>query len=105
MTIKPPQLAAFLCLLFVLTGQAKNSTIALSGRQAVIAFLRSSKMGKILVVMACLFLVGCNESKPKSDAVTISTDYQEAIHAQNDAVFEYERLARLAQREMLLSQH
>ena len=105
MTIKPPQLAAFLCLLFVLTGQAKNSTIALSGRQAVIAFLRSNKMGKILVVMACLFLVGCNESKPKSDAVTISTDYQNAQHAIEDAIVERERLARELQRERLLAQH
>ena len=62
-------------------------------------------MGKILAVMACLFLVGCNDNALKSDAVTISQDYQNAIHAQNDAAFEYERLARLAQREMLLSQH
>lgn len=61
-------------------------------------------MGKILAVMACLLLVGCNDSKPQQ-AVTITQDYQNAIHAQNDAAFEYERLARLAQREMLLSQH
>ena len=62
-------------------------------------------MGKILAVMVCLVLVGCNDSKPKSDAVTITRDYQDAIHAQNDAAFEYARLERLAQREMLLSQH
>ena len=62
-------------------------------------------MGKILLVLASLVcLTGCNDSKPRQ-AVTISQDYQDAIHAQNDAAFEYERLARLAQREMLLSQH
>lgn len=61
-------------------------------------------MGKILAVMACLLLVGCNDSKPQQ-AVTISSDYQNAIHAQNDAAFEYARLARLQHREMLMSQH
>ena len=61
-------------------------------------------MGKILVVIACLFLVGCNDSKLQQ-AVTISQDYQDAIHAQNDAAFEYARLERLAQRERLLAQH
>ena len=61
-------------------------------------------MGKILLVLASLVLVGCNDSK-QQQAVTISQDYQDAIHAQNDAAFEYERLARLAQREALLSQH
>ena len=62
-------------------------------------------MGKILAVMVCLVLVGCNDSKPKSDAVTITRDYQDAIHAQNDAIFEREKLARELQRELLLSQH
>ena len=62
-------------------------------------------MSKILLVLASLVLVGCNDNAPKSDAVTISQDYQDAIHAQNDAAFEYERLARLAQREALLAQH
>lgn len=62
-------------------------------------------MGKVLAVMCCLFLVGCNDNAPKSDAVTITRDYQNAIHAQNDAAFEYARLARQAQREMLMSQH
>lgn len=61
-------------------------------------------MGKILAMLVCLVLVGCNDSKPQQ-AVTISSDYQNAIHAQNDAAFEYERLARLAQREALLAQH
>ena len=61
-------------------------------------------MGKILLVLASLVLVGCNDSKPQQ-AVTVTRDYQDAIHAQNDAAFEYERLARLAQREMLMSQH
>ena len=62
-------------------------------------------MGKILAVIACLLLVGCNDNAPKSDAVTITRDYQDAIHAQNDAALEYERLARLAKREALLAQH
>ena len=62
-------------------------------------------MGKILLVLASLVLVGCNDNAAKNDAVTISSDYQNAIHAQNDAAFEYERLARLAHREALLSQH
>ena len=62
-------------------------------------------MGKILAVMACLLLMGCNDNAAQNDAVTITRDYQDAIHAQNDAAFEYERLARLAQREALLSQH
>ena len=61
-------------------------------------------MGKILLVLASLVLVGCNDSKPQQ-AVTISQDYQNAIHAQNDAAFEYARLARLQHREMLMSQH
>ena len=61
-------------------------------------------MGKVLAVMACLLLVGCNDSKPQQ-AVTISQDYQDAIHAQNDAIFEREKLARALHREMLLSQH
>ena len=62
-------------------------------------------MGKILLVLASLALVGCNDNAPKSDAVTISQDYQNAIHAQNDAIFEREKLARALHREMLLSQH
>ena len=62
-------------------------------------------MGKILVVMACLLLVGCNDSKPKSDAVTITRDYQASQHAINDAIFEREKLARALHREMLMSQH
>ena len=61
-------------------------------------------MGKVLGVLVCLLLVGCNDSKPQQ-AVTISQDYQYAIHAQNDAAFEYARLARLQYREMLLAQH
>ena len=61
-------------------------------------------MGKVLAVMACLLLVGCNDSKPQQ-AVTISQDYQDAIHAQNDAIFEREKLARALHREMLLAQH
>ena len=62
-------------------------------------------MGKILAAVVCLVLVGCNDNAQKSDAVTISSDYQNTIHAQNDAAFEYERLARLQHREMLISQH
>ena len=62
-------------------------------------------MGKILAVMACLFLTGCNDNALKSDAVTISTDYQASQHAINDTIFEREKLARELQREMLLSQH
>ena len=61
-------------------------------------------MGKILAVVVCLFLVGCNDSKPQQ-AVTISTDYQDSQHAINDAIFERERLARELHRERLLSQH
>ena len=61
-------------------------------------------MGKILLVLACLLLVGCNDSKQRQ-AVTISSDYQNTIHAQNDAAFELARLARLQHREMLLAQH
>lgn len=61
-------------------------------------------MEKVLAMLVCLVLVGCNDSKPRQ-AVTISSDYQNAIHAQNDAAFEYARLERLALREMLLSQH
>ena len=62
-------------------------------------------MGKILAVVCCLLLVGCNDSATQNDAVTITRDYQDSQHAQNDAAFEYERLARLQHREMLLSQH
>ena len=63
-------------------------------------------MGKILLVLASLVcLTGCNDNALKSDAVTITRDYQDAIHAQNDAAFEYARLARLQHREMLMSQH
>ena len=61
-------------------------------------------MGKILAVMASLVLAGCNDNAPQQ-AVTISQDYQDAIHAQNDAIFERERLARELQRASLLSQH
>ena len=61
-------------------------------------------MGKVLAMLVCLVLVGCNDSKPQQ-AVTINRDYQDAVHAQNDAAFEYARLARLAQRDRLLSQH
>ena len=62
-------------------------------------------MGKILLVLASLVLVGCNDNALKSDAVTVTRDYQNTIHAQNDAAFEYARLARLQHREMLMSQH
>ena len=62
-------------------------------------------MGKILAVVCCLLLVGCNDSAPKSDAVTISTDYQDSQHATNNAIFEREKLARELQRARLLSQH
>ena len=62
-------------------------------------------MGKILAVVCCLLLVGCNDNAPKSDAVTISTDYQASQHAINDAIFEREKLARELHREMLMSQH
>ena len=41
-------------------------------------------MGKILVVLVCLVLVGCNDNALKSDAVTISSDYQASQHAIND---------------------
>ena len=61
-------------------------------------------MGKILAVMACLLLVGCNDSKPQQ-AVIISQDYQDSQHAINDAIFEREKLARELHREMLLAQH
>ena len=61
-------------------------------------------MGKILLVLASLVLVGCNDSKPQQ-AVTISQDYQASQHAINNAVFEREKLARELHREMLLSQH
>ena len=61
-------------------------------------------MGKILAVLVCLVLLGCNDSKPQQ-AVTISQDYQNAIHAQNDAIFEREKLARELHREMLMSHH
>ena len=62
-------------------------------------------MGKVLAVMVCLFLVGCNDNALKSDAVTITRDYQASQHAINDAIFEREKLARALHREMLLSQH
>ena len=61
-------------------------------------------MGKILAMLVCLVLVGCNDSKPQQ-AVTISSDYQDSQHAINAAIFERERLARELHREMLLSQH
>ena len=61
-------------------------------------------MGKILAVVCCLLLVGCNDSKPQQ-AVTISTDYQASQHAINDAIFEREKLARELHRARLLSQH
>ena len=61
-------------------------------------------MGKILLVLASLVLVGCNDSKPQQ-AVTISQDYQDSQHAINDAIFEREKLARELHREMLLAQH
>lgn len=61
-------------------------------------------MGKILAVVCCLLLVGCNDSKPQQ-AVTISSDYQDSQHAINNAIFEREKLARELHREMLLSQH
>ena len=62
-------------------------------------------MSKILLVLASLALVGCNDNASQKDAVTVTRDYQDAIHAQNNATFEYERLARLQHREMLMSQH
>lgn len=62
-------------------------------------------MSKILLVLASVVcLTGCNDSKPQQ-AVTISSDYQNAIHSQNDAIFERERLARELHRARLLSQH
>ena len=63
-------------------------------------------MGKILLVLASLVcLTGCNDNALKSDAVTITRDYQDSQHAINDAIFERERLARELHREALLSQH
>ena len=62
-------------------------------------------MGKILAVVCCLLLVGCNDSATQNDAVTITRDYQASQHAINDAIFEREKLARELHREMLLSQH
>ena len=62
-------------------------------------------MGKVLAVIACLVLVGCNDIATQNDAVTISTDYQASQHAINDAIFEREKLARALHREMLMSQH
>ena len=62
-------------------------------------------MGKILAVVCCLLLVGCNDNASQNDAVTISSDYQDSQHAINDAIFEREKLARALHREMLLSQH
>ena len=61
-------------------------------------------MGKILAMLVCLVLVGCNDSK-QQQAVTISQDYQNSQHAIDDAIFEREKLARELHREMLLSQH
>ena len=61
-------------------------------------------MGKILAMLVCLVLVGCNDSKPQQ-AVTISSDYQDSQHAIYEAIFEREKLARELHREMLLSQH
>ena len=61
-------------------------------------------MGKIILVLASLVLVGCNDSKPQQ-AVTVSQDYQDSQHAINNAIFEREKLARELHREMLLSQH
>ena len=61
-------------------------------------------MGKILAVLVCLVLVGCNDSKPQQ-AVTVSQDYQDSQHAINDAIFEREKLARELHRARLLSQH
>ena len=61
-------------------------------------------MGKILAMLVCLVLVGCNDSKPQQ-AVTISSYYQDSQHAINDAIFEREKLARELHREMLMSQH
>ena len=62
-------------------------------------------MGKVLGVLVCLLLVGCNDIATQNDAVTISTDYQASQHAINDAIFERERLARELHRARLLSQH
>lgn len=62
-------------------------------------------MGKILAVLVCPVLVGCNDNALKSDAVTISSDYQASQHAINNAIFEREKLARELQREILMSQH
>ena len=63
-------------------------------------------MGKILASVICLVcLTGCNDNALKSDAVTISSDYQASQHAINDAIFEREKLARELHRERLLSQH
>ena len=62
-------------------------------------------MGKILAVIACLLLAGCNDNATQNNAVTITRDYQNTIHAQNDAVFERERLARQLYRESLVAQH
>ena len=61
-------------------------------------------MSKILAMLVCLVLVGCNDSKPQQ-AVTISQDYQDSQHAISDAIFEREKLARELHREMLMSQH
>ena len=62
-------------------------------------------MGKILLVLASLVLVGCNDNALKSDAVTITREYQNSQHAINDAIFEREKLARELHRARLLSQH
>ena len=62
-------------------------------------------MGKILLVLASLVLVGCNDNALKSDAVTVTREYQNSQHAINDAIFERERLARALHRARLLSQH
>ena len=62
-------------------------------------------MGKILAVVVCLLLVGCNDNASQNDAVTITRDYRDSQHATNDAIFERERLARQLYREALVAQH
>lgn len=67
--------------------------------------LGASKMGKILAVVCCLLLAGCNDNATQNDAATITRDYQDSQHAINDAIFEREKLACALHRKMLLSQH
>ena len=62
-------------------------------------------MGKILLVLASLALVGCNNNASQKDAVTVTRDYQDSQHAINNAIFEREKLARALHRARLLSQH